>query len=39
MRLRPPSAENGWLLFGYLVWVLMIWAIWQIVAGLILGPG
>lgn len=32
--MRRPSAEDGWLFFGYLVWFIMIYAIWNIVSRL-----
>jgi hypothetical protein len=28
---RPPRAEDGWLVLGYLAWFGLICAIWQIV--------
>lgn len=35
--MRWPSAEDGWLLVGYLVWFCLIYALWQIVTHLARG--
>ena len=32
--MRRPTADDGWLLAGYAVWVALIFGLWQLVSQL-----